>query len=215
MRPREISAAHGHATEPPSLRHRLREATAGLHARVDRHMGGLLQHAPDGYARFLSATACAVLPLEHALNKAGVAALLPDWPQRARSPALLADLAELHLPVPAEPDACATLPLESEAFAFGVLYVLEGSRLGARYILRELEDKQLPTRYLSHGEGQPFWPVFIRCLEESRAVRQDHAAAVAGATAAFNLFLPHDIQDATSAGTRSARAASGPYAGRR
>ena len=116
--------------------------------------------------------------------------LLPDWNERSRSAALDADLAELGIPCP----PVATAPrLDGEAFLFGVLYVLEGSRLGARLLTRQILANGDPhlrraTRYLRHGEGKPFWQTFLARLEASIAVRRSPERAVAGAVAAFACF---------------------------
>src|SRR5690606_35279404 len=112
-----------------------RTSTAALHARVDAEIGGLLQHPTAGYAQFLTATARGLFPIERALDEADVAAILPDWPKRSRAEALKSDLAALSVACPAGEDTVA-LPPGDGAYPFGVLYVLEGSRLGGGVILR-------------------------------------------------------------------------------
>lgn len=178
------------ATSWTSARALLRNETSDLHAAVDRGFSLLLTAGLDGYRSFLRATAAAVLPLEHALATAGVADLLADWPERARSAALLADLAAVGID---EPEIPALSGWRDEAGLFGALYVLEGSRLGARVLRQRLSAADVPrlagiTQYLCHGEDRPLWPRFLACLEASPAVRRAPAAAVAGARAAFVLF---------------------------
>ncbi len=187
-----VSKPSGGGSEALSLRHHLRSATAALHERVDAYFAQFLQQGDKGYERFLLSSASAILPLEDALDKAGVSAVLPDWDERSRSAALKSDLAELSLAPPVV-DGVAGLPLPSdEAYLFGVLYVLEGSRLGARVISRELEQGQraVPKRYLSHGEGKPLWQSFVKQLEASEASRSNPEMVIAGAHAAFGMFLP-------------------------
>jgi heme oxygenase len=75
-----------------------------------------------------------------------------------------------------------------------MLYVLEGSRLGARLLLAEVEAALSPasraaTRYLSHGQGLSLWPTFLQRLEASQQVRREPDAAAAGARAVFRQFL--------------------------
>jgi heme oxygenase len=178
-------------TEEKPIRFRLRAATASVHARVDTYMGGLLRQTDRGYEQFLTATAHAVLPLERALCEARVSELVHDWPLRCRSDALREDLAALSI---AEPD---THPihegprLRDEAFMLGALYVLEGSRLGARVLLGMLgATHSHALRYLSHGHGLPLWQTFLAQLEASSAVRRNPESAEAGASAAFRPFLP-------------------------
>ena len=101
---------------------------------------------------------------------------MPTWP-RSASPARRPRL----------------LPARWRGFLFGVLYVLEGSRLGARLLTRQILASGDPhlrraTRYLRHGEGKPFWQTFLARLESSIAVRRSPERAVAGAVAAFACF---------------------------
>lgn len=176
------------------FRHLLREETAPAHARVDRHFGALIE-AGD-YGEFLTASASAVLPLEEALTRAGADGLLPDWAERRRGGALHADLAALGITADREAD----LPLDvgGEAHQFGMLYVLEGSRLGAKVLLADLMTRADPDisgamHYLRHGAGRRFWPTFLERLEDSSAVARAPQEAVAGAQAAFALFVPHAL----------------------
>ena len=177
---------------PASLRDYLRAATAAHHPAVDARFGALLDRGESGYARFLEASAEGVFPLEQALADAGVAMLLADWPRRARSAALAADLADLgaSLPAPVDPPA-----VRGEAGILGVLYVLEGSRLGAAMLTKRLAAHPSArvrgaTRYLRHGESG-FWASFLAVLEKSEAARRNPAAVVAGARTAFALFGAH------------------------
>jgi heme oxygenase (biliverdin-IX-beta and delta-forming) len=169
-----------------SVRHLLRTETAAYHAKVDARFTALLRLGKAGYCEFLRLTWAAIYPLEQALIDANVERILPDWSQRFRAAALYADLADLGLdnqPTGKRPS------IGGEAYQFGVLYVLEGSRLGARILRRDL---MLPTpsafRYLRHGEGLPLWQTFVKRLEASKAVRLSPEDAIAGAEAAFAYF---------------------------
>lgn len=178
------------AAEAVTVRQLLRASTDTLHTRVDKRMTALLDHA-DGYRQFLLATAGGVLPLERELELAGVASILPDWGSRSRSSSLRSDLAALYL---AEPVRYLKLQRSDEAYLYGVLYVLEGSRLGSKVLLRILEkasgaELKCATSYLSHGQVEPFWPTFLARLEASRPVKEDLKATIAGASAAFEVFL--------------------------
>ena len=84
----------GHA-RGGALRATLRQATAPFHDAVERRFDTYDLSRPDDYARFLHGHAAAILPMEAALEAAGIAAWLPDWPQRARAEALRADLGML------------------------------------------------------------------------------------------------------------------------
>jgi heme oxygenase len=154
-------------------------------------MGAMIGEGAHGYAAFLIETAAAILPLEQALTDAGAERILSDWPKRRRADALRADLATMG--VQANGRGGAASEVGGEAHQLGMLYVLEGSRLGARVLLRDIEatgDARMraATRYLRHGEHDRFWPSFLVALEASQAARRTPQDAVAGAQAAFALF---------------------------
>ncbi|HEX4118076.1 MAG TPA: biliverdin-producing heme oxygenase [Rhizomicrobium sp.] len=167
-----------------SAREYLKLSTRDLHGRLDAAAGVMRLETYPGYGDFLAAHAAALTPLEAALEKGGIDRLLPDWALRRRSAALAEDLADLGLSC----EAMAAPTFRSEAGLLGAAYVLEGSRLGARVVLGRVSPES-PTRYLSHGEGQRFWPNFLAVLEGSAEVRRAPNLAVAAARAAFALFI--------------------------
>lgn len=160
----------------------LRAATRDLHDAVEALFAPLDLARRDDYARFLAAQAAAILPLEAALEQAGIDRLLPDWPARARAAALRADLRALDAAVPAMP----TLVPAPGAQVLGAAYVLEGSRLGGAVILRRL-GTGLPDAFLRHGQGQALWRSFLGRLEALPAHMGEEA--IRGARQAFGLFL--------------------------
>jgi heme oxygenase (biliverdin-IX-beta and delta-forming) len=173
----------------PGLRSLLKEATADAHRDLDARLSGLGLASLDGYRRFLEANAAALWPVEDALEAAGVADIFTDWPQRARRAAMAEDLAkvggEVH-PVP-------PMPGLNRNGVFGTMYVLEGSRLGAKYLLRGVGNAADPvvasaTAYLSHGAGQHFWQTYLAALEQEPATSSDAAEIVAAANTAFAMF---------------------------
>jgi heme oxygenase len=150
----------------PLLRSILRDATAADHARLDAELGALDLCTVTGYRRLLEINATALLPLERSLERAGVRVMLPDWDGRARTAAILTDLARLG----GKPCRLNAPELTDRAAMLGTLYVLEGSRLGAAYLLRTVRQCSDPlvsrtTAFLSHGAGQHFWPGYLAVLE--------------------------------------------------
>jgi len=141
----------------------------------------------ESYGRFLLAQSGPVTALETALRDFGVARLLPDWPLRSRTAALRQDLEYLHLYA----EVSAPFPLTSAAQAFGTLYVLEGSRLGARVLLQQIlaaaPDLKPATKFLSHGNDHRLWTTFLQILEAKVGVN-DLAESIQGAHQAFALF---------------------------
>ena len=170
------------------LRLKLRTVTNESHRDLDRRLSSFDLSQAAGYRRFLEVTAAALLPLEAALSRAGISAMLADWDRRSRRSAILADLAVVG--AQAQP-----LPLGGGLNAsqmWGVLYVLEGSRLGAKVLLRAISD--LPhahgaTAYLCHGLGERFWQSFVVQLESRPCSPADERDVMDGARLAFDLFF--------------------------
>jgi heme oxygenase (biliverdin-IX-beta and delta-forming) len=127
--------------------------------------------------------------LEAALVDAGVSQIFPDWKERARSGAVLTDLGRVGGARPIGSPAPERFGVEE---MFGTLYVLEGSRLGARVLLRIVEKSPHPrvadtTNYLRHGVGAPLWQSFLLNLERCAGL-SEFDAVIAGACRAFELF---------------------------
>ncbi len=168
-----------------SLRDRLRAATAESHAALDATVAAWRIDTPLGYGTFLAASAAALAPLEIALERAGVRDWLPDWPARVRRTALARDLSAMGM----EPPRFASALVPSPDFGAGLLYTLEGSRLGARFLARQVRaaDADLPLAYLTHGEGEDFWRTFLAWLEKPNVgTRTDEVEA--GARYGFQCF---------------------------
>jgi heme oxygenase len=183
-------ADRSHITrQSPTLRSILRDATAAEHARLDARLGALDLCTAADYRRFLEITAAALLPLEQALVNAGVRDVLPDWNHRARSKSILRDLSHLggtprRLDAPDLPDRFAVL---------GTLYVLEGSRLGAAYLLSKVRECNDPavsdnTAFLSHGAGRSLWSGFLAVLERHIGELAHEEDIIGPARRAFSLF---------------------------
>lgn len=164
-------------------RTRLRDATADAHDAVDAAFGAADLTSDAGYAAFLSAQARAHLPVEAALEAGGIAGDVSDWPERKRAAALRGDLTDLGVPVPP--------PYELPRFQglperLGALYVLEGSRLGGTYLVRQVPS-HLPRRFLGAGSG-PLWRSLLALLDERLPADADKERAVTAARSVFGLF---------------------------
>ncbi|WP_284419536.1 MULTISPECIES: biliverdin-producing heme oxygenase [unclassified Bradyrhizobium] len=172
------------------LRDRLKAATAAAHHALDERLSQFDLTTTPHYRRFLQASAAAVLPLEQVLEQAGVGEMLCDWAGRRRAEAITTDLADLNGSV--VPIELPTPPLD-RPFVFGTLYVLEGSRLGAVYLLRVVTASADPrarraTRYLRHGAGQGLWRSFLERLAREPLTPDDEVRMIASARAAFAVF---------------------------
>ena len=72
----------------------------------------------------------------------------------------------------------------------GLLYVLEGSRLGARFLARQVgaTGAGLPLAYLTHGDGGDLWRSFLAWLDAIPKVGFRTDVAEAGARYGFQCF---------------------------
>ncbi|QQN73050.1 biliverdin-producing heme oxygenase [Croceicoccus sp. YJ47] len=137
----------------------LRERTMAQHDATEAAFAPFDLSREEHYRAFLAAHAMALPGLELAVTGRG-------WPQwTPRFPQLADDLAALgaFLPMPIiASDA-------RGAAAWGVQYVIEGSRLGGQLLVRQVPDG-LPTRYLSppvdHGAR---WRAFCDALDGEAA----------------------------------------------
>jgi len=159
----------------------LRTRTAPFHLDTEAAYAGFDLTDRHSYIHFLQAHLRAVTVAERALAATpGLTAWQP------RTPLLRHDLAELGAPVPTE--SCGTAVLDPGR-GWGVLYVLEGSRLGSEILSRRVSE-DLPHSYLAaaHGPGQ--WRAFRAVLETALAAGGEPMLerAVAGATGCFSLF---------------------------
>lgn len=168
----------------------LRTHTQRLHETLDAGTSLPSLTRREGYVGLLLMNWPCVA-IEKALEQAGVRELLPDWDLRRRRFDLTADLAALNVSLPASP----SLEVAPDPAAIlGWSYVLEGSRVGAKFILRSVEanasaDILGATRFLMHGRGTDFWGSFQTAL----ATIDDNPGAIAtacdSACAAFECFL--------------------------
>lgn len=169
------------------LRERLRDATSTAHRELDAQLSAFDLTVFSGYRRFLQASAAALLPLEAALVDAGVARMFPDWPERSRSAAIAADLGRLGSAMP----WAVPVPALTRSGVLGTMYVLEGSRLGAKFLLKTVADSADPrvgeaTAYLSHGTGKRLWQSFLSKLADDGSCDEDEA--IEAARRAFAAF---------------------------
>jgi heme oxygenase (biliverdin-IX-beta and delta-forming) len=168
----------------------IRSKTQPLHDLLDGCFNASTLGERSEYVRFLL-TNWPIAWIEPALTSAGIQRLLPDWQQRRRHFALVADLKELGI-CPGPSGNCV---IEADiGTMLGWAYVLEGSRGGARLIRRIVEssgdsDLLKATRFIRHGENENYWRTFAAAL--SQIDQDDNAIARAGIAAqtAFACFL--------------------------
>ncbi|WP_225206421.1 biliverdin-producing heme oxygenase [Novosphingobium huizhouense] len=159
----------------------LRDATREAHARVDAAFAAFRLDDAASYRRFLTAHGQVLAPLERWLD---AGALLPGWQGRAR--AVDADLRDFAAELPDPPSLGWQ---HDEAMRLGALYVLEGSRMGAAVLAREVPEA-FPKRYLTARAAPGQWQALLALLDAKAADRGAHwrARALDGAQSVFALF---------------------------
>lgn len=182
----------GFAGPCDNLRESLRGATASAHDLLDHAMraaSGWTSRAD--YVRFLS--------LQHAARRPVEAWLADNSPLNACPPAqchlIAQDLAQMGCAVPNEARAFA-LPRDNDAgIALGVAWVLAGSSLGNRAILKEVtrvseaeNGTRWPHSFLADEAMLAFWKGLRTRIERPADLSEVEAASYA-ATAVFDHFL--------------------------
>jgi heme oxygenase len=185
----------------PSAVADLRAATRPLHDRVDVAFSGFDLGDWDSYGRFLITHARATMGAEACLESYPG---LPQW--RPRTELLLHDLAVLGLRAP-RPVALG-LPINPAA-RWGVLYVLEGSRLGGAVLLRRTPP-QFPRMFLSARHDGAEWRNLLTAIENEAGTASDWAAGLEeGARACFELYIQSAIDPAPAQPTAAECAQAG------
>ncbi|WP_062016248.1 biliverdin-producing heme oxygenase [Aureimonas sp. AU4] len=152
-----------------TLRDRLRADTREAHEALDARFSPMMAGDAGRYALFLLMNRDAHAAIEPLLSASPLAG---EWRATGRLEAARQDCRILGLPaeraVPAPPE----LDAGTRAGALGLAYVLEGSRLGAKYLLRALARaparNPFPTHYLeASSDAGPFTGLMRAMARES------------------------------------------------
>ncbi len=154
----------------------LKEATVEAHAALDALVGNF--RTLDDYKRYLSGIAAFRLPVEAWLAQANMPQDLDGYQPHMVQQELEADLSDLEAPIPFGKPAF--VPPEGEGLV-GLLYVLEGSALGARLLAKRAEaiglSAEFGARHLfSQARNFSSWRTLSERMENVR-VYDDQAAA--------------------------------------
>jgi len=165
----------------------LKRATDEAHARVE----GIVQAAEmfgsiEGYRRYLAGSYAARARLEHRLDASGAERLWPEWPRRRIAHLIAADIDDLG-GVALVSSGMSSLPL-SEAELLGVLYVLEGSSLGARVLVNMAGGLGLSSTYgarhlFEQAGDKTAWRSFVALMNTTA-----EPPSIEAALAAFDVF---------------------------
>lgn len=170
----------------------IRHATRTLHRHVEARLGdGHSSWTAEQYVRLLQITHAIVDPLEPVLDErlGDVFSAPPPASRRRRLEADLHAMGAVTCAVPCD------LVVESDAEAFGVGYVLQGSLLGGAVISRQVRQAigtGAATGYFEmYGNGLgAAWSRYCASLNVfgERSSVADRASAVSAAVAAFSAF---------------------------
>lgn len=171
---------------------RMKAATREAHQRIDdRIMAANPFASRENYGRFVRLQYRIHHAVDPLFRNADLGRLLPDLAGRNRLDLVRLDAADLHLTLP-EPTAPAAAP-QDVATALGWLYVVEGSNLGAAFLLKAAASlgfhADFAARHLAgHPDGRGLhWRTFTAALDAVPLSDAEEARAIAGAEAGFHM----------------------------
>ncbi|MEN5244631.1 biliverdin-producing heme oxygenase [Pseudomonas atacamensis] len=181
------------ASEKTLRSQRLNQITHEPHSKLDALVKA---HAPfetrASFARFVVAQYLFQAELVELYNDAELTSIVPDLPARCRAEAARADLADLDTEVPAP--VAGALKNPSKARALGWIFVSEGSKLGAAFLIKRAVALELSgsfgARHLAEPQGgrAEGWKSFVRTLDALPFTAEEEAEVEQGALDAFNRF---------------------------
>lgn len=181
----------------PLRSQRLNAITHEPHSRLDAQVKS---HEPfasvERFAHFVAAQYLFQRDLQNLYRDSRLVALIPDLPQRCRVQQTVLDLADLRRPLPEGDDSIRTRQMDlGEALAW--LFVSEGSKLGAAFLLKRMPalglSESFGARHLGEPEGgrAQGWKAFTAVLDSVELDAEQERLAEAAAIAAFERFSQH------------------------
>ena len=178
----------------PALRsQRLNQITNEPHQKLDALVKA---HKPfddvASFARFVVAQYLFQSELKALYTDPALKQIVPDLPERCRAEQAKADLADLNTEVPAPVAGAVNAP--SKAEALGWIFVSEGSKLGAAFLIKRAVGLGLSDTFGARHLGEPAggraegWKSFIRTLDGLELTAEEEADLDKGAVAAFERF---------------------------
>ena len=180
--------------ERPALRsQRLNQLTHAPHSELDALVKS---HAPfetrESFARFVLAQYLFQSELQALYTDPQLIAIVPDLAERCRAEQARLDLADLDTEVPAAVAGAVKNP--SKARALGWIFVSEGSKLGAAFLIKRAVALELSESFGARHLGEPEggraegWKSFVRTLDSLQFTAEEEAEVEQGAIDAFNRF---------------------------
>lgn len=181
-------------TERASLRsQRLNQLTHAPHTELDALVKS---HAPfetrESFARFVVAQYLFQNELKALYTNPELIAIVPDLAERCRAEQAGLDLGDLNTDIPADFAGAVQNPSLGEAM--GWIFVSEGSKLGAAFLIKRAVGLGLSDSFGARHLGEPAggraegWKQFTRILDGLELSAEEEAKAEQGAVAAFERF---------------------------
>ncbi len=181
----------------PLRSQRLNAITHEPHSRLDNLVKSHDPFAsPERFAHFVAAQYLFQRDLQNLYNDPTLIELVPDLPQRCRVEATVLDLADLNRALPEGDDSVRNRQMGlGEALAW--LFVSEGSKLGAAFLLKRMPALGLSETFGARHLGEPEggraqgWKAFTAVLDSVELDTEQERLAEAAAIAAFERFTVH------------------------
>ncbi|MBP3935848.1 MAG: biliverdin-producing heme oxygenase [Pseudomonas sp.] len=181
------------ASRPALRSQRLNQITNEPHQKLDALVKA---HKPfdevANFARFVVAQYLFQSELKALYTDPALKEIVPDLPERCRAEQAKADLADLNTEVPAPVAGAVNSP--SKAEALGWIFVSEGSKLGAAFLIKRAVGLGLSDTFGARHLGEPAggraegWKSFIKTLDGLELTAEEEADLDKGAVAAFERF---------------------------
>lgn len=181
------------ASRPALRSQRINQITNEPHQKLDALVKA---HKPfdtrENFARFVVAQYLFQSELQALYTDAALKEIVADLPERCRAEQAKADLADLNTEVPAPVAGAVNSP--SKAEALGWIFVSEGSKLGAAFLIKRAVALDLSETFGARHLGEPAggraegWKSFIRTLDALELSAEEEADLDKGAVAAFERF---------------------------
>ena len=178
------------ASRPALRSQRLNQITNEPHQKLDALVKA---HKPfdevANFARFVVAQYLFQSELKALYTDPALKEIVPDLPERCRAEQAKADLADLNTEVPAPVPGAVNSP--SKAEALGWIFVSEGSKLGAAFLIKRAVGLGLSDTFGARHLGEPAggraegWKSFIKTLDGLELTAEEEADLDKGAVAAF------------------------------
>jgi heme oxygenase len=172
----------------------LKEGTKDAHIELEKIVVQQLKaiQTSEDYARLLKYFYAFFCEVEKAIAPFMTSEVVPDYSERRNASHLKADIEALGGDVRKDIPRATAPSISTKYQALGALYVMEGSVLGGRTIVKMLEKNNIHTGisfFSGYGENTPvLWGRFIELLNQQITGDEHKRQAIQAAKDTFTLF---------------------------